>query len=86
MAGEQQMYVIGLDEAPVRAFYYIEDRKGEKPLPVFTTLERLERHVRTNLASNPKSHMEMMEGNPLEVIRELTEGRNRRRYASRSSL
>jgi hypothetical protein len=76
MAGQERLWVIGVGgPAAVQAFYYIENHNGEKVMPVFTTPELLVDHVRRHLASDPKAHMDMMEGNPEEVIWELTGGR-----------
>ncbi len=73
------LYVIGVGgredwEAGRGSMYWIEDRKGEKALPVFTTSERVERFVQANF-STPKAHMEMLESVGLPHAPALTAGR-----------
>jgi hypothetical protein len=73
------LYIIGVGgredwEAGRGSMYWIEDRKGEKALPVFTTPERVERFMRANL-DTPKAHMEMLESIGLSHAPALTAGR-----------
>ncbi len=56
------------------SLYYIEDKNGEKCLPVFTTPERVDRYVRANFGA-PKAHMDMLESLPASHVGPLTEGR-----------
>ncbi len=56
------------------SIYYIEDRNGEKAMPVFTTPEKVERYVRANFDA-PKAHMDMLESVPESQVKPLTEGR-----------
>src|SRR5215210_4915171 len=56
------------------SLYYIEDKNGEKALPVFTTGERAEEFARTNFES-AEAHMQMFESLPVSHIPTLTEGR-----------
>ena len=61
----EYFYVIGVGsredwESGQGSLYYIEDRNGEKALPVFTTQEKIEKYARANLNS-PDAHMDMLE-------------------------
>jgi|SRR5215208_1188973 len=56
------------------SLYYIEDKNGEKALPVFTTAEWAEKFGRTNFES-AEAHMQMFESVPVSHIPPLTEGR-----------
>ena len=53
--------------------YYIEDRNGEKAMPVFTTRERASDYMRANFES-AEAHMQMFESLPVSHIPPLTEG------------
>src|SRR5215211_6936549 len=61
-------------EAGRGSLYLIENRNGEKALPVFTTGERAELFVRANLES-AQAHMQVFESLPFSHIPPLTEGR-----------
>jgi hypothetical protein len=61
-------------EAGRGSLYYIEDKNGEKCLPVFTTPERVASYVRANFGA-PKAHMDMLESLPASHVGPLTEGR-----------
>jgi hypothetical protein len=61
-------------EAGRGSFYYVEDRNGEKALPVFTTPERVESFTHANF-DTPKAHMEMLESIGLSQAPDLTAGR-----------
>jgi hypothetical protein len=56
------------------SLYYIEDKNGEKALPVFTIGERAEEYARINFES-AEAHMQMFESVPVSHIPPLTEGR-----------
>jgi hypothetical protein len=56
------------------SFYYIEDKNGEKALPVFTTGERAEQFAQANFES-AEAHMQMFESLPVSHIPPLTAGR-----------
>jgi hypothetical protein len=76
---EEYYYIIGLGtladaEAGRSSLYYIEDRNGEKGMPVFTTGERADDYARANLES-AEAHMQMFESLPVSHIPPLTEGR-----------
>jgi hypothetical protein len=58
-------YIIGVGspedwEASRGSLYYIEDKSGEKALPVFTTQERLVKFVEANFGT-PEAYMQMLE-------------------------
>jgi hypothetical protein len=79
MDSEQLMYIIGVGssadwERGRGSLYWIEDKSGEHVLPVFTTPEKVKRHIEANF-DRPESHMQMMEGLPLRNVGPLTEGR-----------
>ena len=76
---EEYQYILAMGspadwEAGKGSLYYIEDKNGEKALPVFTTAERAEEFRRTNFAS-AEAHMQMFESLPVSHIPPLTEGR-----------
>ena len=76
---EEYQYILALGspadwEAGKGSLYYIEDKNGEKALPVFTTAERAEEFARTNFES-AEAHMQMFESLPVSHIPPLTEGR-----------
>ena len=57
METEEHLHVIGMGseadwEAGRGSFYYIEDKNGEKCIPVFTSPERADRFARANF-DNP---------------------------------
>jgi hypothetical protein len=57
------------------SLYYIEDKNGEKCLPVFSTLGRVASYVRSNFGA-PKAHMDIiLESLPVSHVGPLTEGR-----------
>jgi hypothetical protein len=73
------LHLIGLGdsrdwEAGSGSLYYIEDKNGEKCLPVFTTPERASRYVQDNFDA-PKAHLDMLESVPASHVGPLTEGR-----------
>jgi|SRR5215207_2637862 len=78
----EHLHIIGLGssedwQAGRGSIYYIKDKDGEIALPVFTTSERAEGHVRAYLEA-PEAHMEMLEslGATAEIhAGPLTEGR-----------
>lgn len=58
-------YIIGIGsradwEAGRGSYYYIEDKNGEKALPVFTTYEALQGFVEANFGK-PEAYMQMLE-------------------------
>ena|SRR5215203_6306128 len=72
-------YMIGVGapadwEAGKGSLYYIEDKNGEKGMPVFTTGERARARARANFES-AEAHMQMFESIPVSHIPPLTEGR-----------
>jgi hypothetical protein len=76
---QEYLYIIGVGstedwEARRGSFYYIEDRNGEKAMPVFTTAEKVEKHIDANF-NTPKAHMDMLESIPESHLETLTEGR-----------
>jgi hypothetical protein len=76
---EPLFYIIGVGdqrdwEAGRGSLYYIEDKNGEKCVPVFTTVEGVEGYIAANF-DLPEAHMDMMESMPESHIRPLTEGR-----------
>jgi hypothetical protein len=76
---EPSFHIIGLGdqkdwEAGRGSIYYIEDKNGEKCVPVFTTAEGVQRYIAANF-NLPEAHMDMMEGMPESHIQPLTEGR-----------
>src|SRR5215210_1881743 len=65
METEEHLHVIGMVseadwEAGRGSFYYIEDKNGEKCIPVFTSPERADRFAQANF-DNPEAHMQMLE-------------------------
>jgi hypothetical protein len=63
--GEPTLHVIGVGnkedwEAGRGSLYYIEDRKRETALPVFTTAEKAGAFVQANF-DRPEAHMQMLE-------------------------
>ncbi len=75
----EYLHIIGVGgsddwEAGRGSFYFIEDKNGEKALPVFTTGETAVAYARANLDS-PKAFMEMLESVPASHVGPLTEGR-----------
>ncbi len=76
---QEHLFVIGLGsredwQAGRGSIYYIEDRKGEKAMPVFTTPEKVKQYVSANIHV-PNAHMDMLESVPESHIEPLTEGR-----------
>jgi hypothetical protein len=76
---EDYQYIIGVGtvadwEAERGSLYYIEDKNGERAMPVFTTRQRAEDHARANFDA-AEAHMQMFEGLPVSHIPPLTEGR-----------
>lgn len=76
---QQYFYLIGVGsvedwDAGRGSLYYIEDRNGERAVPVFTTQEGAEKYFKANL-NNPQAHMDMLEGAPLPQVEALTKGR-----------
>jgi hypothetical protein len=72
-------YLIGMGneqdwQAGRGSIYYVEDRNGEKAVPVFTTSERVQKYIVANFG-NPQAHMDMIESLPKSHIQPLTEGR-----------
>ena len=73
----EYLYVIGVGspkdwEAGAGSIYYIEDRQGEKALPVFTTREHAEGFTRASF-NTPDAHMSMLESGGFTVPQPLTE-------------
>jgi hypothetical protein len=81
MSEEQYVYLIGVGsqedwQAGRGSLYFIEDRCGERAMPVFTTPEGVEGHIEANF-NRPEAHMQMLEsiaGMPYHA-KPLTEGR-----------
>ena len=78
MEPEQNLHVIVLLDAEGRetGLYYIEDRDGEKALPVFTTAGRVEDYLRAIFERRTEPHPSAI----VDIMREsqapaLTEGR-----------
>jgi hypothetical protein len=76
---ERYQYIIGVGtpadwEAGQGSLYFIEDKNGEKGLPVFTTGQRADDYARANFYS-AEAHMQMFESLPVSHIPPLTEGR-----------
>ncbi len=76
---QEHLYVIGVGnaedwQAGRGSIYYTEAPNGEKAMPVFTTSEKGERHIRANFGV-PGAHMDMLESLPASHIEPLTEGR-----------
>jgi hypothetical protein len=79
METEEHLHVIGMGseadwEAGRGSFYYIEDKNGEKCIPVFTSPERADRFARANF-DNPEAHMQMLESIGVVHAPALTSGR-----------
>ncbi len=73
------LYVIGVGDvedwqAGRGSIYHIEDRNGEKALPVFSTPEGANQYRRANFGT-PKAHKDMLESVPRAHVRPLSEGR-----------
>lgn len=77
---DEYLYIIGVGsledfESGGGSFYYIEDRQGERALPVFTTPEKIEKYAGMNLNS-PGAHLSMLESiGAASTTAPLTEGR-----------
>jgi len=76
---QKYLHLIGLGnaedwQAGRGSIYYIEDRNGEKAVPVFTAPEKAEQYIRANFGA-PTAHMDMLESVPESHVRALTEGR-----------
>jgi xanthine/CO dehydrogenase XdhC/CoxF family maturation factor len=56
------------------SLYYIEEKHGERAMPVFTSAEKAEDHFRANLTS-ADAHMQMLEKLHVTHVPELTEGK-----------
>jgi len=74
----EYLHVIGLGsredwQAGRGSIYYIEDRKGEKAMPVFTTPEKVKQYISANIDA-PNAHMDMLESVPESHVGPLTEG------------
>jgi hypothetical protein len=72
-------YVIGVGgtedwEAGRGSLYHIEDRNGEKALPVFSAPEKAEEYGRANFDA-PEAHMQMLETLPASHVAPLTASR-----------
>ena len=79
METEEHLHVIGMGseadwEAGRGSFYYIEDKNGEKCIPVFTSPERADRFARANF-DNPEAHTQMLESIGVVHAPALTSGR-----------
>ena len=79
METEEHLHVIGMGseadwEAGRGSFYYIEDKNGEKCIPVFTSPERADRFAQANF-DNPEAHMQMLESIGVVHAPALTSGR-----------
>jgi hypothetical protein len=79
METEEHLHVIGMGseadwEAGRGSFYYIEDKNGEKCIPVFTSPERADRFAQANF-DNPEVHMQMLESIGVVHAPALTSGR-----------
>ena len=79
MSEEGYLHIIGVGstedwEAGRGSLYYIEDRRGETCLPVFTTPERAKRYMSANFNA-PEAHMAMLESVGADHAEPLTEGR-----------
>ena len=66
MESGERVYIIGVGnsadwEAGRGSLYFIEDRNGERALPVFNTPELLEDFVRSNF-DTPEAYIQMLEG------------------------
>ncbi len=73
------LYVIGVGDfedwqAGGGSIYYIEDRNGEKALPVFSTPEGANQYRRANFGT-PRAHMDMLESVRGAHVTPLSEGR-----------
>ena len=71
---QDYLYVIilGSDEdweAGRGSTYYIEDRNGEKALPVFTTPEKAQQYIQT--LSNPEAYSQLLESAEVERAKPL---------------
>ena len=76
---EPLFYIIGLGreedwEAGRGSLYYIDDSRGERCLPVFTTGEKVQEYMEANFG-RPEAHMDMLESVPETHVGPLTEGR-----------
>jgi hypothetical protein len=76
---EEYQYILAMGsptdwDAGKGSLYYIEDKNGERAMPVFTTRQRAEDHARANF-DTAEAHMQMFEGLPVSHIPPLTEGR-----------
>jgi hypothetical protein len=79
MQENEYLYVIGIGvqadwEAGQGSLYYIEDRNGERAMPVWTTAEAAERYAEANFGP-PEAHMAMLESVGAASATPLTEGR-----------
>src|SRR5215212_4330422 len=61
-------------EAGRGSFYYIEDKNGEKCIPVFTSPERADRFAQANF-NNPEAPLQMLESIGVVHAPALTSGR-----------
>jgi len=78
MGEESYLHIIGVGstedwDAGRGSIYYIEDRRGETCLPVFTTPERAQWWVSANFNA-PEAHMAMLESVGAGYAEPLTEG------------
>jgi hypothetical protein len=79
METEEHLHVIGMGseadwEAGRGSFYYIEDKNGEKCIPVFTSPERADRFAQANF-DNPEAPLQMLESIGVVHAPALTSGR-----------
>ena len=73
------LYVIGVGDfedwqAGGGSIYYIEDRKGERALPVFSTPEGANQYRRANFGT-PRPPLDILKSVRREHVRPLSEGR-----------
>ena len=79
METEEHLHAIGLGSeadwgAGRGSFYFIEDKNGEKCIPVFTSAERADRFAQANF-DNPGAHIQMLESIGVVHAPALTSGR-----------
>ena len=76
---EPLFYIIGLGqeedwEAGNGSLYYVEDSRGERCVPIFTTVEKVQKYVTANF-DWPEAHMDMLESVPETHVGPLTGNR-----------
>jgi hypothetical protein len=79
MGSKETYYIIGVGdvedwEKGQGAFYYIEDRNGERCLPIFSTPEKAEGYAKANFGQ-PQAHLSMLESGGPTSSAALTGGR-----------